>query len=347
MRTILPYLSFLLLIGLGNPVDALTVSGTIINSTASPLAGVKVRLAVLKLSDTTDALGKFSLSLPTVGLIRSPQRNGSRTGFSSSALMVEGQDWYRIDGSRVKSFRGNMVLMERSHGNAGASPSPLRKSSASGTKDTLVFEKSGYALLRLPILIITDSALNVVLKKSDTVFTACNAALNALSDKIGDVASDSTLKKLEAYGNVCFEQAAAIAALPDVSKLPDIKIRSLLAKANTYLGVPYVFGAGDYDKTKVFDCSSFTQYIFGMYGVILRRVSNDQAAQGVRIDNRNMLRPGDLVFFHIASRTVEVGHVGIYIGHGQMINANTGPLDGVQISPVNWTKYLWAVKVAR
>lgn len=137
--------------------------------------------------------------------------------------------------------------------------------------------------------------------------------------------------------------------LQKTTALPNINVPGLIAKAKTYLGTPYVFGSRNYDLVHTFDCSSFTQYIFGKYGVSLRRGSQDQANQGVRVRYRSSLVPGNLIFYYI-NTPGQVNHVGIYIGNGQMIHASPSGGKGVQISSITsgyWYKhFLFGGKVA-
>jgi cell wall-associated NlpC family hydrolase len=148
----------------------------------------------------------------------------------------------------------------------------------------------------------------------------------------------------------------AMYGLIDEDSLPvslqKINIAGLVRESRKYLGVKYIFGAKPYNQSGGFDCSSYTQYLFGKYGVSLPRVSRDQAKQGVTI-GRNDLRVGDLVFFNVPGRfksNTAVGHVGIYIGNNEMINANNQPKFGVQITNINkpyWKRvYLYAKRVA-
>jgi cell wall-associated NlpC family hydrolase len=330
----------LMFLAWGNPAGAITISGTIRDSGSVALPGAMVRIIRSNQADTSDALGKFSIQLPVTG-VNLP----NRPGMSKPAPVSSGDmELYRVDGSRARASRGSMLEFGRPSGNAAW---VMMKSAAVASTDTLVVEKAGYAAYRKPISLAANASFDIRLDLlKDTVFAACNAAINSLGSALSPAAYDSALAKLDARGNVCAEQAAAIAALTGISRLPNIQMRALLQKANAYLGVPYLFGAGPYDQTKVFDCSSFTRFIFGKFGVTLPRTASEQSQLGVRIANRNLLRPGDLVFFHVSSRTVEVGHVGIYIGNGKMINANTGPEDGVQISTINWTRYLFGAKLA-
>jgi cell wall-associated NlpC family hydrolase len=78
------------------------------------------------------------------------------------------------------------------------------------------------------------------------------------------------------------------------------------------LGDPYVWAAAGPDA---FDCSGLTQYVYAAAGVSLPHSSSMQSAVGRPVAYAD-LKPGDLVFFYHP-----VGHVGIYIGNGQMIHA--------------------------
>ncbi|WP_261302137.1 C40 family peptidase [Paenibacillus andongensis] len=123
--------------------------------------------------------------------------------------------------------------------------------------------------------------------------------------------------------------------------LKNIDINAMINKGMQYLGVKYLFGAGPYPQTGKFDCSTFTQYVFGKYGVKLPRLARQQAAVG-QLVSRKSLRKGDLLFFYVPGRfktNKTVGHVGIYIGNRQMLNASPAPKNGVQI--INIDKPYW------
>lgn len=88
--------------------------------------------------------------------------------------------------------------------------------------------------------------------------------------------------------------------------------------ASHYLGTPYVWGGS---SPKGFDCSGLLQYAAARVGIHLPRTTYAQWAVG-RPVAFNQLRPGDAVFFRGSdSKGGLPGHVGIYIGHGKMIDA--------------------------
>jgi cell wall-associated NlpC family hydrolase len=94
--------------------------------------------------------------------------------------------------------------------------------------------------------------------------------------------------------------------------------------AMQYLGVPYVWGGG---SPSGFDCSGLVMYVFAQLGIALPHYAAAQFGVGEPVA-RDQLQPGDLVFFD------GLGHVGIYIGGGEMIHApHTG--DVVKISPLS------------
>jgi peptidoglycan endopeptidase LytE len=127
------------------------------------------------------------------------------------------------------------------------------------------------------------------------------------------------------------------------------KARAIIAKGKQYMGVPYKFGAKTADAPRLMDCSSFMQYIFKSQGISLPRDSRQQSAVGTRV-SRSQLQPGDLVFFKYPERYSDgrVGHVGVYIGNGQMLH--TIPRTGVTISKLTgyWSRnYLFAKRVIK
>ena len=124
----------------------------------------------------------------------------------------------------------------------------------------------------------------------------------------------------------------------------------ILEEAKKYIGAKYKFGATLAEAPNLFDCSSYTQFVFGKAGVQLPRVSRDQASKGVAVSTSN-LKAGDLLFFTMKDTYTDgrVAHVGIYMGDGSMIHASTSK--GVMITSnvlqnPYWSKnYLFSKRV--
>lgn len=106
--------------------------------------------------------------------------------------------------------------------------------------------------------------------------------------------------------------------------------QAIVNAAYSQLGVKYVYG-GSTPGVEL-DCSGLVQYAHRMAGISLPRTSGAQGASGVAVSSP---QPGDIVCY--------VGHVGIYIGNGQMIHAPQ-PGDVVKIASVYgnpWYRRCW------
>ncbi len=146
-------------------------------------------------------------------------------------------------------------------------------------------------------------------------------------------------KKENFFNSEAFQQAAAIFA--KTGKYPYIapQGRSIgvqaLRFALTKLGDPYVWGAAGPDA---FDCSGLVMWAYAQVGISLEHYTGDQWNEGEHI-SRSELEPGDLVFFY-----QDIGHVGLYLGDGLMVDAPTfGQV--VQVQPVMWNVYVGAVRI--
>lgn len=100
-------------------------------------------------------------------------------------------------------------------------------------------------------------------------------------------------------------------------------------------GTPYAWGGNS--LTKGVDCSGLVQQIYGQLGIKIPRQTYEQAKSGKRV-SLDQLLPGDLLFFNSGSgdpNGIGVnGHVGIYIGNGQMIDARNTRA-GIKMGSIN------------
>lgn len=112
---------------------------------------------------------------------------------------------------------------------------------------------------------------------------------------------------------------------------------AVVEKARDFIGRPYELGASvRFDAPEIFDCSSFTSFLFAHYGgVSIPRMSVDQLVYGTPVAKEEM-QPGDVVFSNtkegkIHTETKEfmpgtevpdgVDHCGLYLGDGAVIHA--------------------------
>lgn len=195
----------------------------------------------------------------------------------------------------------------------------------------------------------SNTALTVrtyTVQKGDTLFSISRrfgVTVGALQEANGLSSSDlhsgldlSVPAPLEAVQEPQDIPSDAGVSTPGESSLWRVKAMSLL-------GVPYVYGGKSARGT---DCSGFVLQAMASSGVTLPRRSSDQYTQGDAV-TREDLQAGDLVFFDTTG-SGGVSHVGIYLGEGKFINANSY-VEKVAVDDLNssyWTpRYLGARRV--
>jgi cell wall-associated NlpC family hydrolase len=94
--------------------------------------------------------------------------------------------------------------------------------------------------------------------------------------------------------------------------------------------VQYQWGKRD-PSHLIFDCSSFTQYVFKQtLNKYMGWGANAQTHYGPKISTTGALKRGDLVMFSVGTPG-KIGHVGIYMGNGKFVH-NLSPKANVVIS---------------
>lgn len=97
-------------------------------------------------------------------------------------------------------------------------------------------------------------------------------------------------------------------------------LHPFLSEIKSCIGKPYGYGTTGPES---FDCSGLLLFAAEKIGIPdFPRVSSEQALNGKEI-SREELVPGDIIFFDFDDPPKEVHHVGVYIGEGKMINAQS------------------------
>ena len=173
-------------------------------------------------------------------------------------------------------------------------------------------------------------------------YQAAYDRLNAAEQRASRAAAERWAAEEAAAERRAAEQAAAEAPVPE----PDVAdsapaapaapsapvgggsaaAQTAVSTAMAQVGDPYVWAAAGPDA---FDWSGLIQYAYASAGISLPHSSAMQSGMGTPV-SRSALQLGDLLFFY--SR---VGHIGTYIGDGQMVHASTSG-SPVKVSPVGY-----------
>jgi len=118
------------------------------------------------------------------------------------------------------------------------------------------------------------------------------------------------------------------------SYVPPVSASStdLVSYALQFVGVPYVWGG---ESPSGWDCSGFVKYIYAQYGVYMPHSSYSMGGMGYAVPYGQQ-QPGDLVCYG--------GHVGIYIGNGQLVHASDYGV-GTIVSDLSYRSGYWFRRV--
>ena len=111
----------------------------------------------------------------------------------------------------------------------------------------------------------------------------------------------------------------------EVSAQPASNGQVIVDYACQFIGNPYVWGGTS--LTDGADCSGFVQSVFAHFGIALPRTTWDMENAGTAVSYDQAVA-GDIILYN--------GHVGIYMGNGQIVNA-INSAKGIGILPATYT----------
>ena len=132
-------------------------------------------------------------------------------------------------------------------------------------------------------------------------------------------------------------RSSEIAVLPPVNTSAEgLALGQQIASyACQFVGNPYVYGGSS--LTNGTDCSGFTMAVYAQFGYSLSHSSAVQMSQGTAV-SLDAVQPGDIICYS--------GHVGLYIGGGQIVHASTEST-GIIISNMYYTSSIGARRIVQ
>lgn len=326
------------------PTPMTTTTATTASTTAASSSG-----KVVNVTTTLRVRSGASTSSSVVGSLRNGQ---------AVTITGENGDWYQIDYSNSKAYVAKAYVQKTT--------STTTTTPTSTTTPTPIATKPQTSTSQKGQVINISSNLRVRVAANTSCSVLGYLTNGQVVDIIGKTSDWYKISFNGKEGYVCDEyikivdSSTTTTPTPTNSTQTSSTYNTILNAMKANLGSPYVWGgsgeslttallnrlraiypyqasqgaytraAGYADKGyKAFDCSGLMQWGYRQAGISIGRTTWDQINNGVEVP-LNQVKPGDLLF------NKSLGHVGMYLGNGQWIEAPNKSAN-VRITSVPWS----------
>lgn len=269
--------------------------------------------------------------------------------YAVATILEPGDEWTKIESASVTGYVSNEFLMFGDEAGAYITENykycatvevqALNVRQGQSTESECIGSVTGGR--ELDILSETDEWVEIQYKEDVTGFVAkeyvkigWNYPQAMTIEEEQAMIAAMTASRAAAASRAASSETAVVA--PVQTSAEGLALGQQIANyACQFVGNPYVYGGSS--LTNGTDCSGFTMAVYAQFGYSLSHSSSVQMGQGTPV-SLDAVQPGDIICYS--------GHVGLYIGGGQIVHASTEST-GIIISNMYYTSPIGARRIVQ